>query len=71
MLKSPVLIAVAIIVAVCCSFSNPVVTSILVMIALCLLKFNILLSILVSALIAGVTYKHVFAGFERDYRNAN
>ena len=67
MLKSPVLIAVAIIVAVCCSFSNPVVTSILVMIALCLLKFNILLSILVSALIAGVTYKHVFAGFESSF----
>ena len=34
--------------------SNPVVISILVMTALCLLRFNILLAILVSALVAGV-----------------
>ncbi|MCD8213108.1 MAG: sodium:proton antiporter [Campylobacter sp.] len=44
--------------------TNPVVVSILVMTALCLFKFNILLSILVSALIAGVMYKHGFSGFE-------
>ena len=43
---------------------NPVVFSILVMTVLCLLRFNILLSILVSALVAGVMYKHGFCGFE-------
>ena len=43
---------------------NPVVFSILVMTVLCLLRFNILLSILVSALVAGVMYKHGFSGFE-------
>jgi len=43
---------------------NPVVFSILVMTVLCLLRFNILLSILISALVAGVMYKHGFSGFE-------
>ena len=43
---------------------NPVVFSILVMTILCLLRFNILLSILISALVAGVMYKHGFSGFE-------
>ncbi|WP_169784381.1 Na+/H+ antiporter family protein [Campylobacter curvus] len=45
-------------------YTNPVVVSILVMTILCLLRFNILLSILVSALVAGVMYKHGFSGFE-------
>ncbi|MBR8461301.1 sodium:proton antiporter [Campylobacter sp. faydin G-105] len=44
--------------------TNPVVFSILVMTVLCLLRFNILLSILISALVAGIMYKHGFAGFE-------
>ena len=42
--------------------TNPVVISILVMTALCLLRFNILLSILVSALVAGLIYHGGFAG---------
>ena len=44
--------------------TNPVVISILVMTALCLLRFNILLSILVSALVAGLIYHGGFAGVE-------
>ncbi|WP_103645455.1 Na+/H+ antiporter NhaC family protein [Campylobacter concisus] len=46
---------------------NPVVFSILVMTVLCLLRFNILLSILISALVAGVMYKHGFSGFESGF----
>ena len=42
--------------------TNPVVISILVMTVLCLLRFNILLSILVSALVAGLIYHGGFAG---------
>ena len=42
--------------------TNPVVISILVMTALCLLRFNILLSILVSALVAGLIYHGGFEG---------
>lgn len=34
---------------------NPVVISVIVMCALCLLRFNILLAILVSALVAGIS----------------
>ncbi|MBE3606905.1 TRAP transporter large permease subunit [Campylobacter sp. RM13119] len=37
--------------------TNPVVLSIVVMTILCLLRFNILLSILVSALVAGIMYQ--------------
>lgn len=40
--------------------SNPVFISIAVMITLCLLRFNILLSILISALIAGLMYQNGF-----------
>ncbi|WP_172201786.1 Na+/H+ antiporter family protein [Campylobacter sp. RM16188] len=43
--------------------SNPVVISILVMTALCLLRFNILLAILISALVAGVMSKGDLSGF--------
>ena len=42
--------------------TNPVVISILVMTALCLLRFNILLSILISALVAGLIYHGGFEG---------
>ena len=42
--------------------TNPVVISIVVMTALCLLRFNILLSILVSALVAGLIYHGGFGG---------
>ena len=42
--------------------TNPVVISILVMTVLCLLRFNILLSILVSALVAGLIYHGGFEG---------
>nr|WP_314903461.1 Na+/H+ antiporter NhaC family protein [uncultured Campylobacter sp.] len=42
--------------------TNPVVISIVVMTALCLLRFNILLSILVSALVAGLIYHGGFEG---------
>ena len=42
--------------------TNPVVISIIVMTALCLLRFNILLSILVSALVAGLIYHGGFGG---------
>ncbi|AQW85002.1 Na+/H+ antiporter family protein [Campylobacter pinnipediorum subsp. pinnipediorum] len=42
---------------------NPVVLSIILMIILCLFRFNILLSILVSALLAGVISHHGFSGF--------
>ena len=38
----------------CMILFNPVVVSITVMIILCLLKFNVLLAILVSAIVAGV-----------------
>ncbi|MBS4331964.1 Na+/H+ antiporter family protein [Campylobacter vulpis] len=34
--------------------TNPIIISVLVMIALCLLRFNVLLSVLISALIAGL-----------------
>lgn len=47
--------------------TNPVVVSIVIMTILCLLRFNILLAILVSALTAGVMYKHGFAGFESGF----
>ncbi|MGP1485432.1 MAG: Na+/H+ antiporter family protein [Campylobacter sp.] len=43
--------------------TNPVVISILVMTALCLLRFNIMLSILVSAIVAGLITYHGFSGF--------
>ncbi|WP_169975191.1 MULTISPECIES: Na+/H+ antiporter NhaC family protein [unclassified Campylobacter] len=43
--------------------SNPVVVSIVIMTVLCLLRFNVLLSILVSALVAGLMYNNGFASF--------